>query len=130
MKFTNYYYCRECKNSWDSEWDCMCNEKCDICGAEIEPEKSVDNIKKVRITKIQSVSEYSVASEICDGYWVEGILLAPIEIGEPIILIRDRNIKNGSNIKYGFFQTSSVVEIREFSFTTRNSEYKIEYLDE
>lgn len=35
--FANYYKHIECGVEWDDEWDCMCNDKCPDCNAEIEP---------------------------------------------------------------------------------------------
>lgn len=38
--YLNYYKCSECGIEWEDEWDCMCNDKCPNCDAEIEPYKS------------------------------------------------------------------------------------------
>jgi len=38
--FVNYYHCPECNCKWQDEWDCMCNDRCPKCNAEIEPYKS------------------------------------------------------------------------------------------
>jgi hypothetical protein len=29
-----------CGKKWTDEWSCMCNDKCPVCGGEIEPYKS------------------------------------------------------------------------------------------
>jgi hypothetical protein len=29
-----------CGTSWDDEWSCMCNDRCPVCNAEIEPTHS------------------------------------------------------------------------------------------
>ena len=36
--FIKRYHCPECNNSWQDEWDCLCNDECDLCGCECEPE--------------------------------------------------------------------------------------------
>ena len=36
--FRNHY--RHCGQEWEDEWDCMCNDECPVCGAEIEPFES------------------------------------------------------------------------------------------
>lgn len=38
----NHYYCEDCDTAWDDEWSCACNDRCPVCNAEIEPEKSED----------------------------------------------------------------------------------------
>jgi len=35
--YVNHYRCSECGTEWDDEWDCMCNDRCPKCNAEIEP---------------------------------------------------------------------------------------------
>lgn len=37
--FRNRYHC-PCGEAWESEWDCLCNDKCQKCGKEIEPYQS------------------------------------------------------------------------------------------
>lgn len=32
---------------WDDEWDCMCNDRCPECNAEIEPFESEDLIPEL-----------------------------------------------------------------------------------
>lgn len=39
-RFLNYY--RHCDTEWTDAWSCMCNDKCPVCGAEIEPFESED----------------------------------------------------------------------------------------
>jgi hypothetical protein len=49
-KFRNYYRCDHAdsleKNrpafEWQDEWSCMCNDRCPICGHEVEPNKSTE----------------------------------------------------------------------------------------
>lgn len=36
--FRNYY--RHCGEEWCDEWSCMCNDRCPVCNAEIEPYQS------------------------------------------------------------------------------------------
>jgi hypothetical protein len=38
--FVNYY--EHCGTTWTDVWDCTCNDKCPVCGAEIEPFHSED----------------------------------------------------------------------------------------
>jgi len=38
--YRNYYRCPKCVTEWEGEWDCMCNDRCPRCGAEIEPYSS------------------------------------------------------------------------------------------
>lgn len=41
QKLRNYYQCEpDCGYTWDSTWDCECNERCPKCGREIVPYKS------------------------------------------------------------------------------------------
>jgi len=35
--YMNHYRCSECGTEWDDEWDCMCDDRCPRCNAEIEP---------------------------------------------------------------------------------------------
>ena len=39
-QFMNYYKCSECEEEWKDKWNCMCNDHCPNCHAEIEPYKS------------------------------------------------------------------------------------------
>lgn len=41
MLYKNHYRC-DCGAEWTDEWDCMCNDHCPDCDAEIEPYKSED----------------------------------------------------------------------------------------
>ncbi len=36
-KFRNYYRCPNDGSVWQDTWSCMCNDKCPVCNAEIEP---------------------------------------------------------------------------------------------
>ncbi len=38
--FINFYHCDQCDTEWEDQWDCMCNDKCPECNAEIEPTES------------------------------------------------------------------------------------------
>jgi hypothetical protein len=40
--FRNYYRCPNDGAAWIAEWSCMCNDRCPICRAEIEPYDSED----------------------------------------------------------------------------------------
>jgi hypothetical protein len=49
--FLNHYCHDDCPVEpgieWDDEWDCMCNDRCPACNAEIEPYESEDITKEV-----------------------------------------------------------------------------------
>lgn len=38
--FLNRYHCPVCGEIWNDVWDCMCNDRCPGCRAEIEPYES------------------------------------------------------------------------------------------
>ncbi len=38
--YLNHYRCIDCDIVWEDEWNCMCNDRCPKCDAEIEPFKS------------------------------------------------------------------------------------------
>ncbi len=41
--FRNQYVCEECKESWEDEWSCGCDDDCPHCGARhMEPIDSID----------------------------------------------------------------------------------------
>jgi hypothetical protein len=40
--FRNYYCCPNDQTTWNDDWSCMCNDKCPICGTEVEPYESED----------------------------------------------------------------------------------------
>ena len=35
--YRKFYRCSECGEEWEDEWDCLCNDRCPQCNAEIEP---------------------------------------------------------------------------------------------
>ena len=37
MLYRKFYKCPECSHEWDDTWDCLCNDRCPVCNAEIEP---------------------------------------------------------------------------------------------
>jgi hypothetical protein len=39
-KFRNHYRCPRDGSEWQDAWSCMCNDKCPVCHAEIEPHAS------------------------------------------------------------------------------------------
>lgn len=39
--FTNHYLC-SCGHEWEDRWSAACNDKCIVCGTEIEPYSSDD----------------------------------------------------------------------------------------
>jgi len=40
--YSNSYQCQRCQNHWESEWSCMCNDRCPFCNLEMSPIYSVD----------------------------------------------------------------------------------------
>lgn len=40
--YVNYYECPYDGTEWQDRWSCQCNDKCPLCGKEIEPYESVD----------------------------------------------------------------------------------------
>lgn len=45
--FRNYYTCPLDDTKWADEWSCMCNDRCPVCNAEIQPDESLDMIAGV-----------------------------------------------------------------------------------
>ncbi len=41
-RYLNRYKCERCSEEWEDQWDCMCNDRCPVCNAEIEPFESED----------------------------------------------------------------------------------------
>ena len=37
MAWYRKFYCCPCGCEWEDEWDCLCNDRCPECNAEIEP---------------------------------------------------------------------------------------------
>ena len=35
--YGNHYHCPHCRQEWQDEGDCTCNDKCLSCNKEIEP---------------------------------------------------------------------------------------------
>lgn len=58
-------------------------------------------------------------------YELEGDLVMPITVGQSVNV--NRHSRNGVKCP-GWFQTSTVVELKGNTFTTRNSLYQVEYL--
>lgn len=42
LVFRNYYRCPNDETTWKDDWSCMCNDRCPICGTEVEPYDSED----------------------------------------------------------------------------------------
>ena len=42
FKFRNYYRCPNDGTTWSDDWSCKCDDKCQVCGAAIEPFFSED----------------------------------------------------------------------------------------
>jgi hypothetical protein len=51
--YTNHYY--HCGVEWTDDWSCMCDDRCPVCNAEIEPFWSVDNRDQSEIIHAQEV---------------------------------------------------------------------------
>jgi hypothetical protein len=98
-------------------------------------------MKNIKITKIAEAvkakyksadwHDYKVGEQNKDvslpiEYCCEGSLLRPIEVGQPITLAR--RTRNGIEM-FGTMITSEVVSIDGDHVTTKNSVYKIEYLE-
>jgi hypothetical protein len=86
------------------------------------------------LTKLNSFNETSKNSDVCEGYWVTGVILNGPTVGEQLTIIRDSNIKNPDG-KYGIFNTSPISILDESNegytiITTRNSQYKLELIPE
>jgi len=64
MMYLNKY--RHCEQEWEDKWDCMCNDECPVCGAEIEPYESEDILESVEL--IASGYEWTCPDcETCNG---------------------------------------------------------------
>ena len=40
--YRNFYRCPDDGTEWQDEWSCMCDDRCPVCNAEIEPYESED----------------------------------------------------------------------------------------
>ena len=85
------------------------------------------NISLYKATKLVSLNEESKHSEIHNNYWVLGMLLQDLKVGEPLKLARVANSKNPSG-KDGIFTTSPIISIEDDVVVTQNSQYKLEKL--
>lgn len=88
----------------------------------------------VRLTKLSAHSG-SQAPLLPTNYWVEGVLEAPIFVGQPIQLLRHRRPRwEGEDpegtpevvARLGFFESSQIVRIQENLLYTQNSVWQIE----
>lgn len=59
-------------------------------------------------------------------YTIEGFLLFPIKIGEPVVV--NRTSRNGVQVN-GIFKSTEVVALEGNTFQTKNSIYKFEYIE-
>lgn len=90
---------------------------------------------KIKITKLAAVEggclaasndEYVPGTEGVEGksipvdYWLEGVLLAPITVGENVRVLRESRC---GVVCPGMFITSPVTQITKGGFTTQNSVY-------
>jgi hypothetical protein len=53
--FRKYHTCR-CGTDWWDEWDCLCNDRCPTCDAEIEPDEheAIQGAKSAKIRTLNS----------------------------------------------------------------------------
>lgn len=87
----------------------------------------------VRITKL-SAHAGSQTPLLPTNYWVEGVLEAPIFVGQPIQLIRHRRPRWPDDpegtpevvARLGLFESSQIVRIQENLLYTQNSVWQIE----
>lgn len=42
VRFSNYYVCPKCKTEWNSEWNCVCDDRCPECDTSCSPSESID----------------------------------------------------------------------------------------
>ena len=64
-RYTNHYLCPNDNTLWDDDWSCMCNDRCPVCDAEIEPYASTDNEDGDEVIHCREV--YDRAAEISDA---------------------------------------------------------------
>lgn len=74
--------------------------------------------KKIRFVKVSEKQPGSIPI----GYYVEGYLAFPIEVGEPVRI--ERLNSNGVD-KYGYFRTSLVQSVEGNLIVTNNSTYSM-----
>lgn len=43
--YLKQYQCTECGETWEDEWDCLCDDRCPSCGAAMEPQ-SWEEVKR------------------------------------------------------------------------------------
>jgi hypothetical protein len=55
--FRKHHTCPRGTDWWD-EWDCLCNDRCPTCDAEIEPEEH-EAIQGAKSAKIRTLNELS-----------------------------------------------------------------------
>lgn len=78
--------------------------------------RDLEDMPKIRLTKLKEVDDPTHPNNIEEGYFREGLMVADPEVGKPFIV--------GFN-----FKTSIVREVMEDNkFRTLNSIYQIEYL--
>ncbi len=91
--------------------------------------------KKVKVTKVETLPDrpngYGSGGPIVEDYWVTGEEEYPPKVGFSYEI--ERYVRNGVK-QYGRFWTSEVKKLdvineRTILLTTRNSIYKIDYLE-
>jgi hypothetical protein len=53
--FRKHHTC-PCGTDWWDEWDCLCNDRCPTCDAEIEPDEH-EAIQGVKCAKIRTLND-------------------------------------------------------------------------
>lgn len=62
--YQNHYHCPNDGTSWDDEWECMCNDRCPKCRAEIEPYMSIELRSGEEIIHAQAVYDKAIDADI------------------------------------------------------------------
>lgn len=66
--------------------------------------------------------EFNAGVSVPVDFWVEGYLLAPLKVGEQVVMRRDT--RNGVKVD-GIFTSSEVMRVTPDGFQTLNSIYRI-----
>lgn len=78
----------------------------------------------IRITKVKTIN---VNPNVKKNYWVEGILTRDIKVGSSVKMWRMRNSKHPEG-RFGLFETSPVKVIKNSTFETENSVYRLRHV--
>jgi hypothetical protein len=72
--FRKHHAC-PCGTNWWDEWDCLCNDRCPTCDAEIEPDED-EAIQGAKSAKIRSLND-RFRKSLTGGRVVMTVPLAP-----------------------------------------------------